>query len=199
MDKKLVGLAALACAGLASICCLGPLIVTALGLSGLGLAAGLAGYRTAFLLLTGAVLAAGFYLTYRKRQVACADGRCEFRSASPTAKAALWLITAGALAMATFPNWSARVLPGADAAVPAGAQILNLKIAGMDCAACVVSIEKSVKKVPGVYSVQVDFDRGLATVVADRQARPQAVVQAVQAAGYRATFVSEQANGKSKS
>lgn len=199
MEKKFIGLAALASAALASICCIGPLIVTGLGLSGLGLAAGLARHRPLFLALTGIVLAAGFYLTYRKRKVACPDGTCQLRSGSRGMKAALWTITAGALAMATFPNWSSWALTRRAAAVPAGAQTLSLKIAGMDCAACTVSIEKSVEKVPGVYSAQVDFDHARATVVTDGKASPAAVVQAVKAAGYQATLVEEGTHGKSKS
>lgn len=186
MVKKLVGLAALASAGLASICCLGPLVLTGLGLGGLGLAAGLTKYRPFFLAVTGVVLAVAFYLAYRKRSVNCADGSCELRSGSRAMKAAVWTAAALAAAMATFPSWSGWFASSAPVAVPSGAEILALKVSGMDCAACTAAIKQSVEKVPGVLSAHIDFSGGRATVVSDGKAEPEAVIRAVEAAGYKA-------------
>lgn len=186
MDKKLVGLAALASAGLASICCLGPLIVTGLGLGSLGLAAGLSKYRPLFLAVTGVVLAVAFYLAYRKRPVACADGSCELRSGGRAMKAGVWIVATLAAAMATFPSWSGWLVSSAPVAVPAGAETLALKVSGMTCEACAAAIEQSVEKVPGVISADIDFPGGRATVVSDGKAEPGAVIRAVEVAGYKA-------------
>lgn len=105
MKEKIASLGALISASLASICCLGPLVLVGLGLGGLGLAAGLSKYRPVFLALTAIFLGAVFYLTYRKREVACADGSCQLRSGSKAMKTALWIITALAIALAMFPYW----------------------------------------------------------------------------------------------
>lgn len=199
MNNKIIGVVALASAGLASVCCIGPMVLTGLGLGSLGLAAGLTQYRLLFLVLTAIVLAAGFHFAYRKRPVACADGKCEMRSGSWTMKAALWTVTALAAAMATFPNWSAWVLTIGSAAAPAGAQTLNVKVSGMDCAACTVTIKNSVEKVPGVYSASVDFDDQWATVITDGKADPQAVLKAVAAAGYKAEIMEGGVHGKPRS
>lgn len=191
MDKKLMGLAALASAGLASVCCLGPLVVTGLGLGGLGLATGLSKYRPLFLTVTSVVLSVVFYLAYRKRSVNCADGGCELRSGSRAMKAGVWTVAALAAATATFPSWSGRFFASAPVAVPAGAQILSLKVAGMDCEACTAAIKKSVEKVPGILSAAIDFPGGRATVVSDGKADPAAVIRAVEAAGYKAEPLNE--------
>jgi copper chaperone CopZ len=54
----------------------------------------------------------------------------------------------------------------------------------MDCAACTASIEKSLKKVPGVEEASVDFDNGTATIYASRgRVAPADLVQAIQNAG----------------
>lgn len=196
MDKKLFGLAALASAGLASVCCLGPLLLTGLGLGSLGLAAGLVKYRPYFMILTGVILAAAFYRVYRKRPVACADGSCEFRSGSRTVKAGLWVVTALAAALASFPTWSARLLSSGHPAVPAGAHVLTLNIKGMDCAACTTAIKRSVEKVPGVRSADIDFAGGQATVVSDGKTDPQAVIAAVAAAGYKAELINGGGDGR---
>ncbi|UPT75372.1 MAG: mercuric transporter MerT family protein [Elusimicrobiota bacterium] len=189
MDKKLIGLAALASAGLASICCLGPLIAAGLGLGSLGLAAGLSKYRPLFLTMTGVVLAVAFYLAYRKRSVACVDGSCELRSGGRAMKAGVWMVAALAAAMATFPSWSGRLVSNASVAVPTGAEILALKVSGMDCAACTAAIKQSVEKVPGVLSADIDFSGGRATVVSDGKVDPGAVIRAVEAVGYKAELL----------
>lgn len=189
MDRKLVGLVALASAGLASVCCLGPLVLTGLGLGSLGLAAGLTKYRPLFLTLTGVVLAVAFYLAYRKRSVVCADGACELRSGSRAAKAGAWTLAVLAAALATFPSWSGRLVSGGPAVIPADTQILSFNVSGMDCAACTVVIKQSVEKVPGVLSAEIDFPGQRAIVVSDGKADPGAVVRAVAAAGYKAEWL----------
>lgn len=189
MNNKLIGLAALVSAGVASVCCVGPLIVTALGLGSLGLATGLTKYRPFFLILTGVALAIAFYLANWKRTVSCADGSCEFRSGSRAMKAGVWAVAALAAALATFPNWSGRLVSGGPDAVPADARVMVLKISGMDCAACTVAIERSVERVPGVHSAAVDFDGGRARVVAGAEADSKAVLAAVAATGYKAELM----------
>ena len=203
-EGRFVGIAALLAAGLASVCCIGPIIAVALGLGSLGFAAGLVRYRPIFLALTAAILAFGFYRAYRKRPAECADGSCGTRSGGRAMKAGLWIVAVAALAMATFPRWSACLLgqcrpkggAASAAAVPAGAQSISLGISGMDCAACVVEIKKNVEKLPGVYSMDVDFGASTALVETNGKVDPLDIVKAVAAAGYQAKIIKEERNGK---
>lgn len=184
MKGKWMGIGAVVSAALASVCCLGPLVLVALGLGGVGLAAGMAKYRPLFLGLTAVLLALAFYMTYRKREVACADGRCELRSGSKTMKAALWVVTVAAVGLASFPQWSRLVSGSPSTAVAGEVQTVKLKIAGMYCAACATGIEKSLKQVPGVRAASVDFDQGEAVVQLQPGPVPtEGMMQAVQAAG----------------
>ena len=196
MDKKFFGLTALASAGLASACCLGPLLLTGLGLGSLGLAAGLVKYRPFFLALTGVTLAVAFYRTYFNPPVACADGGCNPRSGGRAMKAGLWTVTVLAAALAFFPSWSARLLSAGRRPIAAGSQVLTLKVSGMDCAACTIGIKRSLEKVPGVLSADIDFSAGRATVVSNGEADPQAVIAAVAAAGYKAERLNGGTDGK---
>ncbi len=181
MNRKLMALAALGSAGLASICCIGPLV-----LAGLGLAAALSNYRPLFLGLTGVILGLAFYFVYRKRPVACADGSCELRSGGRGVKAGLWLVTAIAAAMALFPYWYSPPAAVNRASSAAGALVLSFTVSGMDCAACTAVIKRSVEKVPGIVSADIDYDGRLLKVLAGQDIDPQTVLQAVAAAGYRA-------------
>lgn len=184
MKNKLVAIAAVVTAALASVCCIGPLVLAALGLGSLGAAAGLTRYRPLFLVLTAIILAVGFYLAYRKRSVACADGTCEYRSGSRAMKAGLWVVTVAAAALATFPNWAAVALRRSQPVAAADAQTIELSVSGMDCAACTVGIKNSLEKVPGVKDASIDFAKGKATVVAEGgKVDASALVRAVEAAG----------------
>lgn len=95
----------------ASICCIGPLAAAFLGLTGLGALVRYERYRPSFTILTLALLAGAFYLTYRPRPAAaCAPGSlCEEAGPDRVRKlnrVVLWIVTAIVLLVLTFPTWS---------------------------------------------------------------------------------------------
>ena len=55
---------------------------------------------------------------------------------------------------------------------------------GMTCQHCVGAVTRALESVPGVTGVRVDLAGGLARV--EGEARPEALVQAVADAGYKA-------------
>jgi len=184
MKEKIASIVAIFSASLASICCIGPLILVGLGLGSVGLAAGLVKYRPYFLGTTAVLLGISFYLTYRKRQVTCADGSCEIRSGSKTMKGALWVITAAAVGLGTFPNWSPLLFSGQAVTVSADAETVVLGVSGMTCSACSVAIEESLRKLPGVEAASVSLDKAEAVVyVEPGKVSPEQLVQAIQSAG----------------
>jgi len=197
MKEKAAGLAALASASLASICCIGPVVLLGLGLGGAGLAAGLTKYRPLFLVVTAVFLGVAFYLTYRKREVACPDGSCELRSGSKGMKAALWVIAVFALGLATFPSWSVLLINPSKPMVSADARTVRLAVSGMTCPNCAVGIEKSLMKVPGVQSATVSLENEEAVVmVAPDQTPEAALLDAVRKAGkYKATIKTSKEKG----
>lgn len=184
MKEKLANLGALISASMASICCLGPLVLVALGLGGAGFAVGLAKYRPLFLGLTACFLAAAHYLTYRKRKVVCETGRCKWRSGSGRMKVSLGIITGIALLLATFPHWSPFIFREPAAVLAEQTASLTLKISGMHCAACTSSVESALKKVPRVKAVSVDYDQSKATVLIEPgKVNESELREAVQTAG----------------
>ncbi len=91
----------------ASVCCIGPVVFTALGAGALSAAAiKFEAYRPAFLMVTVALLGAGFYTTYRPSATAsCAtDGTCQPPSRR-VAKVGLWLATVLVILLVTFPYY----------------------------------------------------------------------------------------------
>lgn len=86
---------------LASSCCIGPLLLLSVGVSGawIGNLTALAPYQPLFLAVTFVFLAAGFWKVYRKPKAECEEGSyCASPAASRVLKLALWLATALALA-----------------------------------------------------------------------------------------------------
>lgn len=176
---------------LASICCIGPLLLGVVGLGSLGFASALAPLRPWFLGLTAALIGAGFYLAYRpQRAEACAAGEvCATPVSRRGQRVALWSVTFLALAFATYPSWAPRLARSsrAPASVGAARRLVTLDVQGMTCAACGGEIERELAQVPGVVSARVSFEEKRADVqVADASIKARPLIMAVEKAGCRA-------------
>lgn len=79
----------------AASCCIVPLLLFTLGVSGawIGNLTALAAYQPTFLGVGIAFLAAGFWRIYRRPRAACAEGECGTPTSNRLAKTALWLAT----------------------------------------------------------------------------------------------------------
>ncbi|HEV7243145.1 MAG TPA: mercuric transporter MerT family protein [Thermoanaerobaculia bacterium] len=109
-----IGMAASVATALgASICCIGPIVAVMFGMTSLAALAKYEPLRPVFGLVTVALLAVAFYATY-KPTVECDPGSvCATQGPDRVQKfnrIALWLATATAIIVFTFPTWSAWVL-----------------------------------------------------------------------------------------
>ena len=91
----------------ASSCCILPLALFSLGISGawIGNLTALAPYQPYFIAATLACLGYGYWLVYRRNKIACADGACPRPLPNHIVKAGLVLATiiiAGAIAFDLF-------------------------------------------------------------------------------------------------
>ena len=101
---------ALVAAFMASLCCIGPLVLALLGLGGAGLLVKLERYRPYFVVLTLGLLAVGFYLTYRKPRVAEGDAcGCEHPKANRLGRIMLWIATVIVATFLSFPYLAAKL------------------------------------------------------------------------------------------
>ena len=177
MTNKALTAASVFAASLASLCCIGPFAAAGIGLGTFGAAALFEGMRPYLLIVTGALLVAGFYLTYRKQPAEqCADGSCAVMPPKRTQKRLLWLVTAVVVPLAAFPYYSgvfwASADSGATSQLPANAltgvfsQAL-FAVEGMTCAGCAVSVQATLEQNPGVTSAEVNLDDKTARVKYD--------------------------------
>ena len=94
-----------------ALCCAGPLIAIAAGVSGAGLASTFEPLRPWFLGATAAFLLLGFWLVDREERTACEPGKpCADPRTRRRMKITLWIATAVAVLFSTFPSWQDLVL-----------------------------------------------------------------------------------------
>lgn len=195
MNEKLVVVGSAVTAFVASLCCLGPLLLGGIGL-GVAFSATFESLRPYFLGATALLLALGFYFAYRKPQTAeaCADNACPPRTSVTRkyGKPFLWLATVAVVALALFPVYGARFVPTAQhptSASEAELAHVALKVSGMSCEACAVSVHAALAKLPGVAEAHVDFAGAAAHVRYDpSKVKPQRLVEAVNSTGFKASL-----------
>ena len=191
MNERLVLLGSLGTALLASACCIGPLVLAALGIGSLGFAAALEPWRPWLLAITAGLLGLGFFLAYRPLQAhACgSDGKCLPVTSRRNLRNTLWVVAGLSGVLATYPSWSGamkRTSPAPVVAAPDTAAVV-LDVTGMTCEGCADKVEREIRRVSGVASVEVDFSSKRAVVRVKTPAPPvEELVSAVERAGYGA-------------
>lgn len=113
-QQKLIAAGGILGAIAATSCCILPLVLTVLGVSGAWMSnlRGLAPYQPYFIAATLGFLAYGFYLVYWKPKKACADGAACARPLPNTlVRASLWLATVIVFAAITFEYWFPYIIP----------------------------------------------------------------------------------------
>lgn len=94
-----------------ALCCAGPLVAVALGLSGAGLAATFEPLRPYFVAGTILALSFGFVVLRLEERKACEPGSlCASPVARRRMKRSLWIATGIAVLLVTFPWWSRFIL-----------------------------------------------------------------------------------------
>ncbi|WP_197203788.1 mercuric transporter MerT family protein [Crateriforma conspicua] len=194
---------------MASACCWLPLLLLAVGVSGAGIAATLETYRPLFIAVTFGFLGAAFYFTYRPKKTAAETGHdcCPSESTvagdccAPTGnsrfnmmalnKVMLWGVTVLAIGLLFFPSYVGVFLGTADdSALSENMNQAVFKVDGMTCEGCSAIAAESIKTVPGVLAVEVNYERGEA-VVGTENCCPMPrdeILAAIKNAGFSGTF-----------
>ncbi len=107
----LAALGAVVAAFVSALCCIGPLLAVAVGVSGTGLAGTFEPLRPYLLGGALAFLGLGHYALYREERNACGPGKlCADPTVRRRMKIVLWGATVLAVILGTFPYWSVWVL-----------------------------------------------------------------------------------------
>jgi mercuric ion transport protein len=107
--SRMAATGSLLAALLASSCCIGPLLLVSLGVSGawIGNLTALEPYQSFFVLVAVACLAFGFWQVYfRPKKVCDADGVCEKSVSTTLVKTVLWISCVLILVAITIDVWA---------------------------------------------------------------------------------------------
>lgn len=183
MQARKVGIFA---AILASLCCVGPLLLAALGLGSLGISAFIGANHWYFIAGAGAVLALAWYLYFRERR-RCETEQCEIVGGKAT-RITLPLVTFAVLGFFSLNLYTyAGGDIGGSSILPAAYTQTVIPVEGMTCVTCTIPVEKSLKKLEGVQAAKASIAKKSVTVNYDpEQVQIEQLVKAVNSTGYKA-------------
>lgn len=189
---------------LASLCCLGPIALAAFGLVSLGgvdlVTTVFNPYRPYLIGITVALLGAGFFVTYRKKDETCQEGTaCAVPRVRKVQKVGLWVIAGitGLVLAVPYLPWAS----SASAPATGPTEVAYFTVNGMDCAACASGIAASLTRYDGIADAQIDYEKGEAKVTyTPGTITPEQIAQRITEQGFPATPVKKpisQTNAKS--
>jgi copper chaperone CopZ len=173
----------------ASSCCLGPVLLSALGFGGLGVFGWVGPFRPYVLGVTAALVVGAFYPAYRRPKADRPGGcGCEPSPSNRRQKIVLWVSTFAIALLALAPSLLARA--GArqhDVSSPTSAVTAVVHVDGMDCEACAAPMRRELAKVGGFRRLDLDLKNHTVTISYQPGAdRPAAYIKAINALGYGA-------------
>ncbi len=178
----------------ASICCVGPLVLIGLGISGAWVSnlTALQPFRPYLMVVTIAFLAYAFYSVYRKPKAEdCEPGSlCANPKSEKMNKILLWLVTIIVLGLLAVPHFTSVISADNTTTVVESTDTREvvLDVAGMTCAACPVTIRKSLGNVEGVIEANVSYEDKNAVIRYDTtKTSTGELIEAIRNAGYEAT------------
>lgn len=195
--QKIAWIGSILSAVLASACCWLPLLLLAVGVSGVAVSATFEQYRTIFMVVTIGFLAAAFYFAYRPVKVPSTE---EGEACCPPAKgwilqrlnrAMLWVVTGVAVAFLFFPSYIGAFFEDSQSLdLIANYDTVALSVEGMTCEACALTLKKELKEVPGAVAAKVSYEKEEAIVAFPKgtQYDRDTIIAAVSSAGYRGQF-----------
>jgi copper chaperone CopZ len=182
MKAKSAGILA---AVLGSICCVGPLLLIAVGL---GTSAAVIGRYHWFFVIGAIAILAWAWIKHFREETRCA---CEHRLMEGRGISLFTLLIASVIVLA-FAGFSIRSYafagsPPATPIVDANLQRVVIPVERIWCVACEIPVRHALKRIDGVASVQVNGAGKTATVDYDpAKTNPAQLVAAINATGFQA-------------
>ena len=169
---------------IASLCCLGPIVLIILGLGGLGVGAAIGKYHWYFI-LGAVVLQTVGWRSYFTQKKSCDSRGCEMKNKGITRNvlilSVLVVIFFAGMNIYTYAFGGEKVLTS-----ESGTR-LSIPIEGMTCVSCEVAINMAVKKLPRVYEVKASAKNQNALVSYDpKRTSLDEIIANINKTGYKA-------------
>lgn len=195
MKNKYLASGSVIAAILASICCIGPIVLVGFGVGSIAFFSQFNVLRPYLIIASLLLLAPAFYFAYRKREVKCEDGSCKFESAGKWNKISLWLAVIFVAGFIAFP-YLGFTSSGQNKLVDNPEfQTVEVKINNMDCEACALGLQNQLKEINGVKDAKVNYSKGNAKISFDQSKVGASVfVKVLTESGFPASIESKKMN-----
>jgi copper chaperone CopZ len=184
---------------LASTCCIGPLLLVAIGL---GSGAALVGRYHWLFLIGGIAVLTWAWARYLQEKTVC---DCEHKPMQGRRSGMFTLLIATVIVLGFGSlNISRYVFASAPASTEAQTQLANgldrlvIPVEGMSCATCEIAVRHTLKRAEGVKSARVSVATKTATVDYEvATTNPEQLVAAINSTGYRASLPAKMSDSAS--
>lgn len=172
---------------LASVCCLGPLILVLVGLGSLGIGVAIGRYHWWFLGV-GVLLIIITWRFYFKEKKSCDLKACQMENK----KATLIILIAATLVVAFFVGLNFYTYIGKSSSITPSFSKENLEsvvipVEGMTCFTCEVAVSSALKKIDGVISSKASAKEGIVKINYDpSRTNMNQLVAIINKTGYKA-------------
>ncbi len=181
---------------LASACCIGPLLLVAIGVSSW---AALVGRYHWFFLIGGMAVLTWAWAKYLREKTVC---HCEHRAMDGRRSGMLTLLIATIMVLGFAGlNVSRYVLASAPTSAQAQTQVANglsrvvIPVEGMSCATCEIPVRHALRRIDGVKATHVSAATKTATVDYEAaKTNPEQLIAAINSTGYRASLPNKMNN-----
>jgi copper chaperone CopZ len=175
---------------LASTCCIGPLLLVAIGVSS---SAALVGRYHWFFLIGGMAVLTSAWTKYLRERTIC---DCEHKPMQGRRSGIFTLLIATVIVLGFGSlNISRYVFASAPASAQTQTRLANgldrvaIPVEGMSCATCEIAVRHALKRIDGVKSAHVSVATKTATVDYEpAKTNPKQLVVAINSTGYRASL-----------
>jgi len=178
---------------LATTCCIGPLLLVAIGL---GSGAAFVGRYHWLFLIAGIVVLTWAWAKFLREKTMC---ECEHKTMQGRRSGIFTLLIATVIVLGFGSlSISRYVFAGAPASAQTQTQLANglgrvvIPVEGMSCATCEIAVRHALKRIDGVKSARVSVASKTATVDYEAaKTNPKQLVVAINSTGYRASLPNE--------
>lgn len=200
MKNKYLTAGSIITAILASICCIGPIVLVGLGVGSVAFFSQFYAYRPYLIVIALLLLIPAFYFTYRKREVKCEDGSCKIEGAAKWNKISVWLAAIFVAGFIAIPYVGIASTGTTQFKTNPHFQTVKLKIDKMDCEACALGLQNQLKSINGVKDAKVNYSKANAAINYDpSKVNASEFVKVLVGSGYPAKIISAIEKSRNKS
>lgn len=172
----------------ASLCCTGPLILMAFGVTSVGIFSIIEPFRPYLTIIAISVLSYSLYRVFRKQPDCCEEDKLKMKSQ----KILLFILTPVILGFLVVPNFITTPENKEFTSINKNEMVSKWSISGMTCQGCANGLQNAMANINGIIGCNVDFSTQTMICKTDSKIiSDNKIIELVSNTGYKAKRKSE--------